>query len=186
MSAAAALYMGTCSGHTGGGSGSTHHPGLGGSILPGCIMPPLDPKIVPRSVGLMNATTLWPPTPQTSLNDLTRTVRINLLGPILDQDLLIPHPTPSVHQVNYTGVPDGCPPGTVTNPAHWCTIGTAGGREPVVGHARKLFATCKTVFINGRRAGRFADPFGDFSVAFPCTSVVTGCSVNVFIGLING
>jgi hypothetical protein len=184
--AAAALYMGTCSGHTAGASGSTHHPGLGGPILPGCTMPPLDPKIVPMPVQAMNATTLWPPTPQTSLLDLTRTVRINLLGPILDQDLLIPHPTPTVHQVMYTGIPKGCPPGSVTNPAHWCTIGMAGGREPVVGHPRKLYATCVSVFINGRRAGRFGDPFGDQTPAFPCTSVVTGASINVFIGLIGG
>ena len=89
----------------------------------------------------------------------------------------------------YTGIPKVCsptPPPGVSNPAHWCTIGTAGGREPAVGHSRKLFATVKTVFINGRRAGTFGDPFGDFSVAFPCTSVVTGSSPNVFIGLIRG
>jgi len=186
MTAAAALFMGTCSGHVSGASGSTHHPGLGGPILPDCIKPPMDTKIIPKSVEEMNATTLWPPTPQTSLTELARTVRINSLGPILDQDLLIPHPTTTVHQVQYTGIPDGCPPGSVTNPAHWCTIGTAGGREPVVGHARKLFATCKTVRINGRRAGRFADPYGDGTPAFPCTSVVSGASPNVFIGLING
>ena len=185
MAGPAALYMGSCSGH-GAGSGSTHHPGLGGSVLPGCTMPPLDPKIVPKSVGLMNATTLWPPTPQRSATELARTVRINNIGPILDQDILVPHPTPTTHQVNYTGIPKVCSPGTVTNPAFWCTIGTAGGREPAVGHARKLFATVKTVFINGRRAGTFGDPFGDFSPAFPCTSVVTGSSPNVFIGLIRG
>ena len=188
MAGPAALFMGSCSGH-GAGSGYTHHPGLGGGTLPGCTMPSFDPKIVPKSVGLMNATTLWAPTPQRSATELARTVRINNIGPILDQDMLIPHPTLTVHGVMYTGIPKVCsptPPPGVSNPAHWCTIGTAGGREPAVGHARKLFATVKTVFINGRRAGTFGDPFGDFSPAFPCTSVVTGSSPNVFIGLIRG
>tara|TARA_A100001201_G_scaffold11051_1_gene14998 strand:+ start:72 stop:644 length:573 start_codon:yes stop_codon:yes gene_type:complete len=190
MAGPAALYMGTCSGH-GTGSGSVHHPGLGGGTLPGCIVPTsaTDTKIVPKSVALMNATTLWAPTPQRSATELARTVRINNIGPILDQDILIPHPTTTMHTVNYTGIPKVCPgttPPGIPNNAWWCTIGTAGGREPAVGHSRKLFATVKTVFINGRRAGTFGDPFGDFSVAFPCTSVVTGSSPNVFIGLIRG
>ena len=184
--AAAALYMGTCSGH-GTGSGSSHHPGLGGGIQPKCTFPAnTDVKVVPKTVMLMNATTLWPPTPQRSVTELVRTVRINAIGPILDQDILIPHPTPTMHTVSYTGIPKGCPPGVIPNNAWWCTIGTLAGREPPVGHSRKLFATVKTVFINGRRAGRFGDPFGDFSPAFPCTSVVTGSSPNVFIGLIRG
>ena len=184
---AAGIYKGPCSGH-GTGSGSTHHPGLGGSTLPGCIMPPMDMKIVPKSVGLMNATTLWPPllqAPATPLGAL-RNVFINGVIPIVDQDILTPHPTPSVHIVTYTGVPNGCPPGTVTNPAHWCTIGAAAGREPALGHSRKCFATQKSVFINGRRASVFGDPLGDFSPAFPCTSVVTGASINVFIGMTSG
>ena len=50
---AAALFMGSCSGH-GTGSGSTHHPGLGGGTLPGCIKPPKDPKIKQKSVKLMD------------------------------------------------------------------------------------------------------------------------------------
>ena len=54
--------------------------------------------------------------------------------------------------------------------------------DTVPGHARKLLATSKTVWINGRRAGRFGDPFGDNTVAFPCNSRVAGCSPNVFIG----
>ena len=66
MAGGMGLFMGSCSGH-GLGSGSSHHPGLGGSILPGCVMPPNDPKIVPKPVQAMNATTLWPPTPQLPL-----------------------------------------------------------------------------------------------------------------------
>jgi|TARA_B100001094_G_scaffold258634_1_gene258481 hypothetical protein len=182
---AAALFMGTCSGH-GTGCGSTHHAGLGGGVLPGCMKPPKDPKIVPRAVKQMDAVTIWPPTPQTPLTAITRNVLINRILPIIDQDLLITHPTPVTHQACYTGIPKGCPPGCVTNPAYWCTIGTEGGRESAKGHARKHMATIKTVFINARRAGVFGDPFGDNSVAFPCNSVVTGSSKNVFIGCTRG
>ena len=182
---AAALFMGTCSGH-GTGCCSTHHPGLGGGTLPLCMKPPKDPKIVMKPVKLMDSTTLWPPIAQTPLTALTRNVLINSILPIIDQDLLITHPTPTVHQACYTGVPKGCPPGCVTNPAYWCTVGTEGGRESAKGHARKHMATLKTVFINGRRAGVFGDPFGDNTPAFPCNSVVTGCSKNVFLGCTRG
>ena len=182
---AAALFMGTCSGH-GTGSGSTHHPGLGGGTLPGCIKPPKDPKIVMKPVKLMDSTTLWPPTPQTPLSPIVRNVLINRIIPIIDQDELIPHPTPVTHQACYTGIPKKCPPGCTTNPAYWCTVGIEGGRESAKGHARQHQATIKTVFINGRRAGVFGDPFGDDSVAFPYNSVVTGCSKNVFIGIAMG
>ena len=182
---AAALFMGTCSGH-GTGCCSTHHPGLGGGTLPLCMKPPKDPKIVMKPVKLMDSTTLWPPIAQTPLTALTRNVLINSILPIIDQDLLITHPTPTVHQACYTGIPKGCPPGCVTNPAYWCTVGTEGGRESAKGHARKHMATLKTVFINGRRAGVFGDPFGDNTPAFPCNSVVTGCSKNVFLGCTRG
>ena len=182
---AAALFMGTCSGH-GTGSGSTHHPGLGGGTLPGCIKPPKDPKIVMKPVKLMDSTTLWPPTPQTPLSPIVRNVLINRIIPIIDQDELIPHPTPVTHQACYTGIPKKCPPGCTTNPAYWCTVGIEGGRESAKGHARQHQATIKTVFINGRRAGVFGDPFGYDTVAYPCNSVVTGCSKNVFLGCTRG
>ena len=179
---AAALFQGVCSGH-GVGSGSSHHPGLGGGVLPNCPHPSLSPTISPKSVSLMNVTTIWPAAPQLPLTPLVRTVLINGIIPIVDQDILTPHPTPTQHTT--TSVGKEC--FTVRNtPAWWCTIGTAGGREPPVGHSRKLFATCKSVFINGRRAGRFADPLGDYSTAFPCHSTATGASINVFIGLLSG
>ena len=186
MSFAAALYMGSCSGH-GTGSGSTHHPGLGGKIMKGCTIPAnTDIDTKPKTVTLMNGTTSWKPTPQQAAESVVRTVRINQLSPILDQDVLIPHPTLTMHAVNYTGIPKGCPPGSIPNNAWWLTKGTLAGREPPAGHARKLFATCKTVFILGKRAGRFGDPFGDLSLAFPCTSTVAGSSKDVFIGTIKG
>tara|TARA_Y100000004_G_scaffold80045_1_gene89959 strand:+ start:1859 stop:2419 length:561 start_codon:yes stop_codon:yes gene_type:complete len=186
MSFAAALFMGSCSGH-GTGSGSTHHPGLGGSIMKGCTIPAnTDVKTKPKTVTLMNGTTSWLPTPQTPTVETVRTVRINQLSPILDQDLLIPHPTTTMHAVNYTGKPKVCPPGSIPNNAWWLTKGAVAGREAPTGHPRKLFATCKTVFILGKRAGRFGDPFGDLSLEFPCTSTVAGSSKDVFIGTIKG
>ena len=180
--AAAALFQGVCSGH-GVGSGSTHHPGLGGGMLPNCPHPSLSPTINPKSVALMNATTIWPPTAQLPLTPIVRNVIINGIIPIVDQDILTPHPTPTQHVTMSTGYKCF----TVRNtPAWWCTIGTAAGREPSIGHSRKCFATCKTVFINGRRAGRFGDPLGDFSTTFPCHSTITGASINVFIGTTRG
>ena len=185
MSFAAALFQGVCSGH-GTGSGSTHHPGLGGPIFV-CVPPKLpDEQVVPKSVGLMNATTIWPAKAQLPLTPIVRNVVINGIIPIVDQDILTPHPTPTMHQVMYTGEPKGCPPATIAHNAWHCTIGTNAGREPLIGHSRKCFATCKTVFINGKRAGRFGDPLGDFGVAFPCTSTITGSSINVFIGTTRG
>lgn len=71
---------------------------------------------------------------------------------------------------------------TTSSGAWWCTVGITAGREAAVGHQRQLFATSKTVWINGRRAGRFGDPFGNNTVQFPCNSRVAGCSPNVFIG----
>ena len=74
----AALYMGTDSGH-GVGTGSSHHPGLGGGVLPNCPHPSLSPTIVPRPVQAMNATTIWPPHPQLPAGPYLRTVIIRSL-----------------------------------------------------------------------------------------------------------
>ena len=177
----AAIYSGNDSGH-GTGVGGSHHPGLGGGTLSPCPHPPLLPAIKPKTVTLMNSVLIWPPTPQLPLNPLTgiRTVFINNLFPIVDQDMLTPHPTPT--QLTTTSIGYQCAT-TVNTPGWWCTKGIAGGREAPTGPQRKLFATSKSVWINGRRAGRFGDPLGDLSIAFPCTSVVTGCSPNVFIGI---
>ena len=188
MASGIGLFMGSCSGH-GLGSGSSHHPGLGGSILPGCVMPPLDPKIVPKPVTAMDAVTLWAPTPQLPLGvakAAAARVIVNGIVPMVDQDILTPHPTITTHTVSYTGIPQGCPGGTVTNSAWWCTFGVTGGREAPVGHGRKVMATAKTVFIGKVRVSKFGDPLGDKTPAFPCNSVVTGCSPNVFIEMSGG
>ena len=177
---AAAIYMGPDSGH-GTGAGASHHPGLGGGLLPNCPHPSLSPTIKPVAMPAVNAVAIWPPLMQAPFSPLTgiRTVFINKNYPIVDQDLLTTHPTPT--QFTTSSIGDKCFT-TLSTPAWWCTVGVTAGREAPVGHARKCMATSTSVFINGQRAGRFGDPLGDGSTAFPCLSVITGSSPNVFIG----
>jgi hypothetical protein len=190
MASGIGLFMGKCSGH-GLGAGASHHPGLGGPILPKCVQPQYDPNIVPMSVTQMDAVTMWPASPQLPLGvakAAAARVVVNGKIPMVDQDILTPHKTTTIHQVSYTGIPQGCPGGTTANPAHWCTIGTVGAppRDPALGHARKVLATAKTVFIGKVRVSKFGDRLGDGTPAFPCNSVVTGCSPNVFIEMSGG
>tara|TARA_Y100000361_G_C11137852_1_gene333190 strand:+ start:341 stop:901 length:561 start_codon:yes stop_codon:yes gene_type:complete len=178
----AALYLGACSGH-GVSVGATHHPGLGGGLLPDCPHSPLTPTIQPRPLPLMNATVLWPPTPQLPLVAVPSNVVINGNMPILDGDQLIPHPTPTtLTTISYLPTTPPCF-NVQQTPAWWCTIGDAAGRELPTGHRRQLIATTKSVFINGRRLGRFADPFGTGTMPLPCSSRVGGSSPNVFVGI---
>ena len=178
----AALFMGTCSGH-GYGNGAKFMPGHGGGMVPGCPHFTLDPRINKVPLPQNEPTASWPAIAQLPLGvakAVAARVTINGKVPIVDQDILTPHPTPTQYITESVG--DKCK--TILNtPAYWCTIGTAAGREAPTGHARKLFATSKTVFIGGVPAGRFGDPFGDGSTAFPCLSQVSGSSPNVFIGL---
>jgi len=176
---AAALFMGTCSGH-GKANGVNWHPGPGGPILSPCPHPSLAPYIKAQEMKIADNFATWLPTPQLPLEPIVRNVVINKMIPIIDQDNLIPHPTVTQHVTMSTGFKCF----TVRNTPAWhCTIGTGpGGREAPTGHARRLFATTKTVFINGKRAGRMADPFGNLTVPFPCLSVVAGASKDVFIG----
>ena len=183
MSSGMGLFMGVCSGH-GLGTGSTHHPGLGGGTISPCPHAITDPKIVPKPVAKMNGVTTWPPLAQTPLTELKRNVIVNKQTPMLDQDLLIPHPTPTQHVTTSTG-PNGCLT-TLNTPAWWCTVGAKGGRETAEGHARKIIATATTVFINKKRVSKFGDLMGDGSPQFPCTSTVTGCSPNVFVEMTKG
>ena len=177
----AGIFMGTCSGH-GTGVGGSHHPGLGGGTLPDCPHQPLTTTVVPVPLPGVNAVAIWPPIaqlPNTVAFAAAAKVFINTQVPIVDQDILTPHPTPT--QFTTTSVGFKCL--TVLNTPAWhCTVGLVGGREPAIGHSRKAFATSKTVFIGGRRATRFGDPLGDGTTAFPCLSVITGSSPNVFIG----
>ncbi|WLW36913.1 structural protein [Synechococcus phage S-8S29] len=193
----AALFTGSCSGHGVGvglasaaagatpekKKGVSHHPGLGGGMVPVCPHISLDPRIVPKSVPEVSAVGVWPPTPQLPLYAAswatTARVFINKLVPICDGDMLTPHPTPSVFTTSSVGYKCKV---TLPTPAWWCTIGVAAGRELPIGHARKCVATTTSVFIQKKRIGRFADPLGDGTPAFPCLSLIAGSSINVFVG----
>ena len=92
---AAAIYQGPCSGH-GVGAGASHHPGLGGGLLPNCPHPSLSPTIKPVAMPAVNAVAIWPPLMQAPFSPLTGFVFfINKHHPIIDQDLLTTHPTPT-------------------------------------------------------------------------------------------
>ena len=172
MSSPAAIYGGMCSGH-GVGMCSSHHPGLGGGVLGGCPHAPTAPQIVPKPVAAMNGTTFWPPLVLGPVMAFSNVV-INGSIPIRDQDIITPHPTPSVHSTSSVGYKCAF---TTTTPAWHCTIGVAAGRETATGHSRKLYATTKSVWINGMRAGKVGDLLGDATPAFPCTSVVAKGSI---------
>ena len=126
-----ALFAGSCTGH-GAGTGSSHHPGLGGGVLKGspCPHAPLDPRVSPKPVNAMDATTIWPPHPQLPFSALVRNVIVNGIMPIIDFDLLITHPTPTSHTHTVVKpLPNGVCVHTTSSPAWHCTVGTAGGRD---------------------------------------------------------
>lgn len=206
MASGLGLFMGNCSGHGMGlggfpnpaagavgaaasvasVSGASHHPGLGGGTLGGCPHSPVDPRIKAVDLNAMDAVTFWRPTAQLPLGvakAAASRVVVNGKIPMVDQDILTPHPTTTQHFTTSTG--NNCFI-TLKSPAWWCTKGIAGGREAPTGHGRKVFATAKTVFIGGVRVAKFGDKLGDGSTAFPCNSVVTGCSINVFVEMSGG
>ena len=122
----------------------------------------------------MNATAIWAPWPQTPLAVMTTVfnVVVNNLIPIVDQDPLINHPSKCTQLVKYVckspPKPKPCPVPVL------CAEDVAGGGA----HVRIAKATCVTVFINGRRACRTADPLGP-----PCLSLIATGAVNVLIGV---
>jgi hypothetical protein len=180
----AALYMGKCSGHMA-GLGGSWHPGPGGGAITPCSVGNLI-NIIPKPMADHLIYGNWLPTPLLPLTPLgaARNVFINGIIPIVDQDLLTPHPTLSVYAVTRTV--GKC---TIVAPANawWCHtytgIGTVAGREPPVGHVRKAMASTLSVWINGRRACRVGDPLGDGTTNFPCISLISGGSPNVIIGV---
>lgn len=180
----AALYIGSCTGH-GLGAGATHHPGIGGPTLKVCPHPPLTPEITPMPISVMNATVTWPPIAQLPGTGVTAVTNVVISGnaPILDGDILTPHPTPGV-LTTCSALPTTPPCAFSTpTPAYWCVVGDTAGREAPVGHRRQLIATTKTVWVNGRRLGRMADPYGTGVMPLPCSSRVSGASPNVFVGI---
>lgn len=182
--ALAALYMGSCSGHMAGAGGSWH-PGPGGGPIAPCSPGNL-PSVSDKLMAAHSVYGSWLPTPLLPLTPLgaARNVFINGIIPIVDQDLLTPHPTLSVYSATRTV--GKCTIVAPTN-AWWCHTytgpGSIAGREPPVGHVRKAMATTLSVWINGRRACRVGDALGDGTSNFPCLSLIGGGSPNVIIGV---
>ena len=178
MARGAALYVGNCSGH-GRATSSFHHHGLGGGILGGCRHATLAGQIVNKPLRLTNSVAIWPPEPQRPAGETVTDVVINDKLPIVDQAELIRHPTPTKFCTVSIGFKCFCIRRT---PAWHCTDGDSGGREPSDGHIRKLYSTTKTVFVNGKLLGRIDDPLGNDTTKYPCKSVVSGSSEDVFVG----
>jgi len=178
-----ALYQGNCTGH-GFGAGGFWHPGPGGGPVAPCSGSPKLISIQPRSIAAHTA--MWKGIAQLPLTPASAVTNVVVNGkiPILDQDLLTPHPTTTMYQAIRT---QGDCTITAPTPAYWCHtytgIGTVAGREPEIGHVRKCISTTKSVFINGKRVGRMGDPLGDGSSQFPCLSKIAGSSKNVIVGV---
>lgn len=162
----AAVYMGVDSGHGICIPANVH------SKVPcsgSCVTAPK------KTIVQMSPFNIWPPFAQTPLNIMQAicNVVINLQIPIVDQDLLINHPATCTNLI----VPGGCksPPAPIPCPtATLCVEDIAGGGA----HIRRATATTKSVFVNGRRLCRVADPLGP-----PCLSLIATGAVNVFVGV---
>ena len=162
----AAIYIGTDSGH--------------GICIPANVHSPVPcsgscataPK---KSIATMSPFNIWPPFPQTPLNIMQAICNVVIMGniPIVDQDLLINHPPTCTNLI----VPGGCksPPAPIPCPTQTlCVEDIAGGGA----HIRKATATTKSVFVNGRRLCRVADPLGP-----PCLSLIATGAPTVMVGV---
>ena len=162
----AALYMGSDSGH------GICIPATIHAVVP-CGTPCVGAP--PKSLLTMNKSSIWPPFPQVPLAVMTGVSNVIISGnmPIVDQDLLTNHPATCTQLIKFTGcepIPAAIPcPTSVL-----CAEDVAGGGA----HIRKATATTKSVFVNGRRLCRVADPLGP-----PCLSKIATGSPNVFVGV---
>ena len=159
----AALYRGTCSGHGVPVPAHIHgYQSCGTTCETASVQP----------VNVKDGTCLWPPTTLAPAGPYLRTVIINGIFPILDQDVLTPHQSPTTNIV-MVGPCGQTPP--VPMPCVCSMLAAEDGKG--VGHPRKLTALTKTVYAMGLAMGKVADPLGP-----PCLSVISQGSPNVFIG----
>jgi len=162
----AAVYAGVDSGH--------------GICIPANVHAPVPCagtcKTAPKkSIATMSPFNIWPPFAQSPLNIMQAVVNVAISGmiPILDQDLLTNHPPTCTNLI----VPGGCksPPVPIPCPTQTlCVEDIAGGGA----HVRKAIATTKSVWCNGRRMCRIADPLGP-----PCMSLIATGAAKVYIGV---
>jgi hypothetical protein len=160
----AALYRGTCSGH-----GRTY-PAHQHSVE-NCGTTCMTVK-VQLPVAVKDGVCMWPPAVLAPAGPYLRTVIVNGIIPICDQDVLTPHKSPTTNIV-MVGPCGQTPP--VPMPCV-CSLLTAEDARGI-GHPRKLTALTKTVYANKLAMGKVGDPLGP-----PCISTISQGSPNVFIG----
>lgn len=159
----AAIYRGTCTGH---GKAKPDHI----HIYQSCGTTCADAAVLPLVT--KDGTCLWPPTTLAPAGPYLRTVIVNGIFPILDQDILTPHQSPTTNIV-MVGPCGQTPPVPMPCVCSMLTAEDAKG----VGHPRKLTALTKTVYAMGLAMGKVGDPLGP-----PCISTVAQGSPNVLVG----
>jgi hypothetical protein len=178
----AAIYKGKCTGHGIGAAGAplATHP----ITSTKCLAAACADIDIRMSLTAKNAQCYWPPEdlvpmpPALLASTATKgAVLINKIAPILDQDLLIYHKSPTMNTVITT-----CPGNPPTNPPTTCNCTTSlviedkGG----TGHERKAVSTGKSVFVNKKRLCRVGDPLNGMHVG--CLSMIAGGAEDVLIG----
>lgn len=170
----AGIYRGSCTGHgIASAGGLAVHPVTSSRCLAAACGDPA----IKLSLVAKNAQCYWPPTPLVPMTPIVGNVLINKIVPILDQDLLTYHISPTMNTVITT-----CPGNPPTNPPTTCNCSVSlvvedkGG----IGHERKAVSTGKSVFVNKRRLCRVGDPLNGMHVG--CLSMIGGGAVDVFIG----
>ncbi len=163
MGLPAAIYRGNDSGHGVAINGHIHMTQPCGTTCATTATKPVAAKDVEC---------FWPPTLLAPAGPYLRTVIINGIMPILDQDVLTPHRAGSSGIV-MVGPCGQTPPRPMTCHCSMLTTEDAKG----TGHPRKLTALTKTVYANKLAMGKVGDPLGP-----PCLSVISQGSPNVMIG----
>ena len=163
MGLPAAIYRGNCSGHGVAANGHIHMTQPCGTT---CMTTATKP------VAAKDVECLWPPQLLQPAGPYLRTVIVNGIMLILDQDILTPHKAGSSGIV-MVGPCGQTPPRPM--PCHCSMLTTEDAKG--VGHPRKLTALTKTVYANKLAMGKVADPLGP-----PCLSVISQGSPNVMIG----
>ena len=163
MGLPAAIYRGNCSGHGIPIPAHIHSYEPCGTTCITCTVQPVNVK---------DATCLWPPTVLAPAGPYIRTVIVNGIFPICDQDFLTPHKSPTTNIV-MVGPCGQTPP--IPMPCV-CSL-LAAEDSKGIGHPRKVTALTKTVYANGLAMAKVADPLGP-----PCLSVIAQGSPNVLVG----
>jgi hypothetical protein len=178
----AGIYRGSCTGHgigaAAGGPLAQHPTQSSLCLTAACGDPAIKLPLVQK-----NAQCYWPPTPLVPMppavvgSALQGVVLINKIVPILDQDLLTYHISPTMNTVITTcpGNPPTTPPTTCN-----CSVSLVVEDKNGIGHERKAVSTGKSVFVNKKRLCRVGDPLNGMHVG--CLSLIGGGAVDVFVG----